>query len=144
MSSIERSCGIRFPREGLTSKIHILCDALGYPLKFIVTEGQVHDVTQAESLLEGECGDYLIADKGYDSALLVDYAKERGFVPVIPSRSNHLVPREYDKYLYKERNTIERFINRLKQFRRIATRYEKTVVNYMALLHVAACVNWQR
>jgi transposase len=122
----------------------LLCDALGYPLKLMVTPGQVHDITQAESLLEGERGGYLIADKGYDSRLLVEYVKERGFVPVIPSRSNHLVSREYDKHIYKERNVIERVINKFKQYRRIATRYEKTVVNYVALLHVAACMIWLR
>lgn len=122
----------------------MLCDALGYPLKFIVTEGQVHDITQAESLLAGEHGDYVIADKGYDSMLFVEYVREKGFIPIIPSRSNALSPREYDKYIYKERNVIERAINKLKQFRRIATRYEKTVVNFMALLHVAACMLWLR
>lgn len=128
----------------MTTKVHLLCDALGYPVKFIATGGQVHDVTQAEKLLDGQDGDYVLADKGYDSSMLVDYIEDKGFVPVIPPRSNRLESREYDKHIYKERNVIERTFNKLKQFRRIATRYEKTITNYMALLHLAACMLWLR
>lgn len=104
----------------------------------------MHDVTQAENLLDGQDGDYVLADKGYDSSMLVDYIEDKGFVPVIPPRSNRLESREYDKHIYKERNVIERTFNKLKHFRRIATRYEKTIVNYMALLHLAACMLWLR
>lgn len=129
-------------RGGITSKVHMLCDALGYPLKFSVTGGNVHDIMQAEFLLEGFSGNYVIADKGYDSVLLVEYVKEKGFIPVIPSRRNRREIRSYDKHLYKERNVVERTFNKLKQFRRIATRYEKRLVHYMALLHIAAIILW--
>jgi transposase len=122
----------------------MLCDSLGCPLKFIVTGGQVHDVTQAELLLDDQEGDYVIADKGYDSSLLVEYIEGRGFIPVIPARSNRICPRAYDKHLYRERNVIERTFNKLKQFRRIATRFEKTVINFMALLYLAAWTIWLR
>lgn len=122
----------------------MLCDSLGCPLKFIVTGGQVHDVTQAELLLEGQKGGYVLADKGYDSTMLVEYIETKGFVPVIPSRSNRICPREYDKHLYRERNIIERTFNKMKQFRRIATRFEKTVINFMALLYLAAWMIWLR
>jgi transposase len=122
----------------------MLCDSLGCPLKFIVTGGQVHDVTQAELLLDKQQGDYVIADKGYDSSMLVKYIEGRGFVPIIPARSNRRCPRPYDKELYRERNIIERTFNKLKQFRRIATRFEKTVINFMALLYLAAWTIWLR
>ena len=128
----------------MTSKIHMLCGLLGKPLKFIVTGGQVHDVTQAEDLLEDREADYILGDKGYDSDTLVARIRENGSVAVIPGRENRRVVRRYSKKIYKERNVIERSFNKLKHFRRVATRYEKTLVNFVALLHIAGAMLWLR
>ncbi|GAB0056883.1 IS5 family transposase ISNGR9 [Candidatus Magnetaquicoccaceae bacterium FCR-1] len=112
-------------RGGLTTKIHAAVDALGNPLKYLLTGGQEADITQAHALIEGLDPELVIADKGYDANHFVETIEARGAEPVIPPRSNRLTPREYDKYWYKDRNLVERFFNRIKQFRRVATRYEK-------------------
>jgi transposase len=123
---------------GFSTKIHILVDALGNPVEFILTGGQEADVTRAEPLMQGHKTGAVIADKAYDSNAIVDMAKRRGAEVVIPSKKNRKVPREYDKHLYKERKKVEWFINLLKQYRRVATRYEKTARNFLGLVHVAA------
>ncbi len=128
----------------MTSKIHIAVDALGNPLRFILTPGQWHDITQAEDLVEGLPGAYLLADKAYDSDGFRDHIDEAGMEAVIPpnrSRSRFI---PYDKDVYKERNIVERFINKIKHFRRIATRYEKTDTAYMAILFLVGAVIWMR
>ena len=127
---------------GFSTKIHILVDALGNPVEFILTGGQQADVTQAEPLMQGHQTDAVIADKAYDSDAIVDAAKRQGAEAVIPSKKNRKVPREYDQHLYKERKKVEWFINLLKQYRRIATRYEKRALNYVAFLHLVAIVLW--
>lgn len=131
-------------RGGLSKKIHMLCGLLGKPLKFILTGGQVHDVTQAEDLLKDRQSDYVLADKGYDSDDLVQQIEERGSQAVIPGRENRRVVRKYSKKIYRERNVIERAFNKLKHFRRVATRYEKTATNFMAFLHLAGTMLWLR
>jgi putative transposase len=123
---------------GFSTKIHILVDALGNPVEFILTGGQQADVTQAEPLMLGHQADAVIADKAYDSDAVVDAAKRQGAEAVIPSKKNRKVPREYDKHLYKERKKVEWFINLLKQYRRVATRYEKTARNFLGFVHVAS------
>jgi transposase len=111
---------------------------LGNPVEFVLTGGQEADVTQAESLIEGHEAEAVIADKGYDSNALVATIEARGAMAVIPPKKNRKEPRAYDKFLYKERNKAERFINLLKQYRRVATRYEKTARNFLGFVHVAA------
>jgi transposase len=125
-------------RGGFSTKLHVVVNGLGLPVEFRLTPGQAADVTQAESLLQGHDFTAALADKGYDSKKLVDYIKSRGAEAVIPPRSNLKEQREYDRHLYKERNLVERFINRIKQFRRVATRYEKTARNFLAFVQVAA------
>jgi transposase len=125
-------------RGGFSTKIHILVDALGNPVEFILTGGQQADVTQAEPLMLGHKADALIADKAYDSDAVVAAAKRQGAEAVIPSKKNRKVPREYDKHLYKDRKKVEWFINLLKQYRRVATRYEKTARNFLGFVHVAS------
>ena len=122
----------------MTSKIHAVVDALGNPVDFLITGGQVADVTQAEALLADKDAKYLIGDKGYDSDELIRRAQEKGIESVIPPRSNRKVLREYDKHLYKDRNLIERFFNKIKHFRRIATRYEKTSLSYLSMVYLAS------
>ena len=123
---------------GFSTKIHILVDALGNPVEFILTGGQQADVTQAEPLMLGHQADAVIADKAYDSDAVVDVAKRQGAEAVIPSKKNRKVPREYDKHLYKDRKKVEWFINLIKQFRRVATRYEKTARNFLGFVHMAS------
>ena len=123
---------------GFSTKIHILVDALGNPVEFILTGGQQADVTQAEALMQDHQADAVIADKAYDSDAVVDAAKRQGAEAVIPSKKNRKVPREYDKHLYKDRKKVEWFINLLKQYRRVATRYEKTARNFLGFVHVAS------
>ena len=113
-------------------------DALGNPVDFLITGGHVADVTQAEALLADKEAKYLIGDKGYDSDVLIQRAQARGMESVIPPRSNRKVLREYDKHLYKDRNLIERFFNKIKHFRRIATRYEKTSLSYLSMVYLAS------
>lgn len=139
-------------RGGFSSKIHVVTDALGNPLAFRVTPGQRHEITQAEPLLEQVCLSAedraqiqaILADKGYDSDALVASIEALEAEPVIPSRKNRKQARNYDENLYKERNQVERFFNRIKHYRRIATRYEKSALNYISFLHLAAIMQWLR
>ena len=103
-----------------------------------MTGGQEADITQGEALIEGHAADAVIADKGYDGNEFIAAIESGGAAAVIPPKKNRILKREYDKHLYKERNLAERFINRIKQHRRVATRYEKTARNFMGFVHVAA------
>jgi transposase len=103
-----------------------------------LTGGQAADVSQGGALIEGLSSDAVIADKGYDSDALVSKAESAGAEAVIPPRSNRKESRVVDWYLYKERNHVERFMNRVKHYRRVATRYDKTARNYLTFVHVAA------
>lgn len=107
-------------------------------MRLILTGGQVADVTQGAALIDDIKVEHVIADKGYDSNALVEAIESGGAEAVIPPRSNRKEPRNYDRHLYKERNLVERFINRVKQCRRIATRYEKTARNYLAFWRLAS------
>ena len=125
-------------RGGFSTKLHVLVNGLGLPVELKVTPGQTADITEAEALLDGHDFDAAIGDKGYDSKTLVDYIENHGAAAVIPPRSNLKDQRAFDHHLYKERNLVERFISRIKQFRRVATRYEKTARNFLAFVQVAA------
>jgi transposase len=107
-------------------------------VKVILTAGQAHDLSQAKELIQEQKAEHVIADKGYDSDDFVAVVAAQGAKPVIPPRSNRKTPREYDKHLYKERNRVERFLNRAKHYRRVATRYEKTARNFLAFWQVAS------
>ncbi len=120
-------------------KVHALVDARGLPIRMVLTAGQVHDSQAVPALLEGlTANSVLIADKGYDADHLHQAVLDAGAEPVIPARSNRGTPRDYNKTLYKERNQIERFFNKLKQFRRVATRYDKLLANYEGFVQLAA------
>jgi len=132
-------------RGGFSTKIHILADALGNPLQFILTGGQVADVTQARPLLETvQKAGNAIMDKGYDSDELVKYIESRNIVPVIPPRKNRKNPRAYDRHLYKERHLIECFINKIKHYRRIFSRFDKLAPVYMGFISCASTLIWLR
>jgi len=113
----------------LTTKIHAAGDALGNPVRLIGGPGHQHDCTQAEDLIDGIKADAVIADKGYDTNKIEAKIVKQGSEVVIPPKRNRKTPRDYNKELYKERNLIERLFAKLKQFRRVATRYDKLLVN---------------
>lgn len=126
----------------MTTKIHAIVDALGNPLAIRLTGGQVHDITQAAALLDGLEPQALIADKGYDADGFIEALSVRRIAPVIPPKANRRLSRPCDFALYAERNLVERFFNALKQFRAIATRYEKTARNFLAGIHLACALAW--
>ncbi|WP_406700924.1 IS5 family transposase [Singulisphaera sp. Ch08] len=125
-------------RGGFGTKLHIAVDGLGNPVEFILTGGQEADINQGDALIEGQEFDTVIADKGYDGDKFVAAIEARGAAAVIPPKKNRIFKREYDKHLYKERNLAERLISRIKQYRRVATRYDKTARNFLGFVHVAA------
>jgi len=128
-------------RGGLSTKIHALVDALGNPLAFLLTAGQAHDLAGADALLPHMAAGRLIADKAFDAdARVLEPLAQAGKSAVIPPRPNRLTPREFDRHLYKERHLIENFFCKLKQFRAIATRYDKTARNFLAAIHLAAAI----
>ena len=122
----------------------MLADALGRPLRFIVTAGQVGDVTQAPALLEGQTGDAVLADKAYDSNALRAIIAEIGAEAVIPSNRTRKITIPHNAIAYKQRNHVERCFNRLKHFRRFATRYERRTVHFTGFLCLAAAMIWMR
>jgi putative transposase len=126
----------------LSTKIHVAGDALGNPVRLIGSPGQRNDIAFAHDLIEGFVAHATIADKGYDADHLCDRITEAGGQPVIPPKRNRLTKRPYDAELYKERNLIERFFNKLKQFRRVATRYDKLLANFMGFVKLAAIAIW--
>lgn len=105
-------------------------------LRFIVTKGNENDCTQTKNLLASTIreGMYILGDRAYDTDNIVNYIMEREAYAVIPSRKNRKVQREYYEEIYKDRNRIERFFNRLKNFRRIATRYDKLVLSFISFI----------
>lgn len=126
----------------MTTKLHALCDALGNPLRLILTAGQVADCSQAELLLTGITAENVLGDKGYDSDATVDFITQSGANVVIPPKNNRTVQRPCDFALYCERNLVERFFNKIKHYRAIATRYAKRARNYMAFVALASTIIW--
>ena len=117
-------------------------DALGNPLRVILSAGQVADIAQAAALIKDQPAEFIVADKGYDSGAFVETITAQGGQAVIPPRSNRLTPRTFDRHIYKSRNLIERFFARIKQFRRIATRYDKLATSFLSFVHLACVFVW--
>ncbi len=118
-------------------KIHALVDALEYPLKFEITSGAHHDITQAKPLTASLFNTQLLADRAYGSSDLRACLKSRSCAPVIPYKSNALNPEPYDVFLYKERNIVERFFLKIKHFRRLFSCFDKKLLNFKAFLTIA-------
>ena len=130
-------------KGGLSTKIHVLVDALGNPLKIILTAGQVHDLAGADALVPGMEAEALLADKAYDAdKRVIEPLEAVGKTAVIPPKKNRKSPRTYDKELYEARHLIENFFCWVKQFRGIATRYDKTSRNFLAAFHMVAVLCW--
>ena len=128
----------------MTTKIHLLADALGRPLRFILTGGEAHESRSAEALLDGVECDAVLADKGYDSNAIRETIETAGMTAVIPSNRARKTIIPHDQALYRERNLIERCFNKLKHFRRLATRYDRRACHFLALLHLASSMLWMR
>jgi transposase len=131
-------------RGGFSTKIHVAVDSLGCPLRFMLTAGQRHDITQAQHLLEGFDFERLIADRGYAAAHFIDYLVEKGIEAVIPPRQRAKILREYDEWLYRERHLVECFINKIKHFRRIFSRFDKLDCSFLGFLHFVGVLIWLR
>ncbi|MET7458401.1 IS5 family transposase, partial [Streptomyces sp. NPDC005574] len=162
--------GLRNPalgrsRGGLTSKIHLVCDAVGRPLAFVLTGGNTNDCTQFTAVMEAirvpRIGpgrprvrpDHVLGDKGYSSKAIRAWLRRRGITHTIPERADQIRnrarrgslggrPPTVDREIYKHRNGVERCFNRLKQWRGIATRYDKTAESYQAAVTLAALLMW--
>ena len=125
-----------------TAKVHAAVDRRGRPARVRLTPGNEADVTQAETLLADLRPKAVIADKAYDSDALISFIRRRKARAVIPPRSNRVRFRWLDKTLYRERNKVERFFNRLKDFRCCATRFDKLDVSFLGMIHLACAVIW--
>ena len=120
-----------------------MVDALGNPTGFFLTGGEAHDLVGADRLLPGMQANKLIADKAFDAdERVIEPLAAAGKSAVIPPKANRKSPRDYDRDLYKARHLIENFFAKLKQFRAIATRYDKTARNFLAAVHLAASAIW--
>lgn len=129
----------------MTTKIHALVDAQGRPVRLIITPGQAHDAPPARDLLNDlKPHQLILADKAYDAAWLREMIQEQGAVPNIPNRKGKSWNACFSKTLYKDRNLVERFFNKLKYFRRIATRYDKLGASFLAMIKLASIRIWLR
>jgi transposase len=127
-------------RGGLTTKIHVVVDALGNPAAISLTPGQASDLSQAAPLLEEVEPNAFLADKAYDADALIETLEKRDITPVIPPKANRVVKRDTDFALYRERNLVERFFCKLKGFRAIATRYDKLAGTFLAAVQLISAL----
>ena len=132
-------------RGGLTTKIHALVDAEGRPICLKITEGQAHDGRSAADMFDTLKADHiLLADRAYDSDGLRQALEERGAWANIRLMPNRRSKPAFSKFLYRQRNAVERFFNKLKHFRAIATRYDKRDDNFLASVQLASIRIWLR
>jgi transposase len=122
---------------GFSTKIHVAVDNEGKPARLYLTEREQHDVTCAEILLENLAPKYVIGDKGYDSDRLRERIRSIGAKPIIPSHRAHRI-RQHDRQRYKLRNVVERFIDSLRHYRRVATCYDKLAVTFLGFVQLAS------
>ena len=127
----------------MSTKIHVVVDALGNPIGVHLTAGQVHDLVGSDELLPAIEAKIVLADKAYDAdARVIEPLRAAGKQAVIPPKKNRKEARPYDRELYKARSLVEIFFCNLKQFRAIATRYDKTARNFLAAVFLASATIW--
>ncbi len=131
-------------RGGKNTKIHAVADGLGNPLYVQLSGGQVSDISIAFDLLENVDGkgSIVMADRAYGAEALRMKIEENGATYCIPPKSNNLEPWEVDWWQYKERSNVERFFQKIKHYRRIATRYDKLACRFLAFVHLARIIIW--
>lgn len=140
---IENDEAIGKSKGGLSTKIHAVCDALGNPTAFHLTAGQAHDLDGADALIDDIDAAALLADKAYDADdRVLKKLKDKNCKAVIPPKSMRKEQRTYDRVLYNSRHLIENFFAKLKQYRAIATRYDKTARNFLGGIYLAATMVW--
>ena len=124
----------------MNTKIHVVVDGLGNPVEFFLSPGNDHDATHAIEVLDRVEleGSNVLGDRAYDTDAILKYLEERGAIAVIPSQANRLVQRDCDWWLYKERHLVECFFQKIKWFRRVATRYDKTDDSFLGFVYLAA------
>lgn len=127
----------------MSTKIHATVDALGNPTSFLLSPGAACDLDGADQLLPDVKAEIVIADKGYDAdKRVIDPLQQAGKTVVIPPKRHRTIKRYYDKHLYKARHLIENFFCKLKQFRAIATRYDKTARHFLSAIYLASASIW--
>ena len=132
-------------RGGLTTKIHAVVDTSGLPVRLALTTGETHDNRLVLTLLSGlKSGAVLHADRGFDADWIRTFVSEHGAWANIPPRRNRKEPISFSPHLYRARNLVERFFNKIKQCRRVATRYDKLAANYLAFIQLASIRLWLR
>jgi transposase len=133
-------------RGGFSTKLHLRCDARGLPLALVLTPGETHETRAFGDLVEDLAAGTrcVIGDMGYDADWVRQELLLRGVLPVIPPNPARKEPAPLDRELYRLRNRVERLVNRLKQFRAVATRYDKTAESFLAFVHLAAARLWMR
>ena len=132
-------------RGGLTSKIHAVVDTNGLPVHLALTPGEAHDNRLCSVLLSALLPQtMLLADRGYDADWIRELARQQGAWANIPPKRNRKDPICFSPYLYRARNLVERFFNKIKQCRRVATRYDKLAANYLAFVKLASIRIWLR
>jgi transposase len=117
-------------------------DGLGNPIHVHLTAGNVHDITEAPTLVARARGRHFIGDKGYDSQAVVAAIEAKGMTAIVPTHSTRKVQRKIDTHVYKERHLVENFFCKIKRYRRVATRYEKTATNFLGFVLFAAVRVW--
>ena len=134
-------------RGGFTTKIHVTVDGLGNPLRLHLTAGQEADIGQAVLLVEGLSFDRIIADRGYAAQDFYDWVVVKEMEPVIPPHQRakgERAERPYDKWLYRERHLVECFINKIKHYRRVFSRFDKLAKRYLGFLQFVSSLIWLR
>ena len=135
-------------KRGEGTRIMAIADRAGLPVAACISSASPAEVALGDDTLDSGFlevePEIMIGDKAYDAQTIIEFIKTQGSNPVIPPKKNRIEQREYDKHLYKERHLVECFFCKLKEFRRIATRYEKLSVTYLAMVTIASCLIWLR
>jgi len=129
---------------GLTTKIHCLAESHGNPKSLLLTGGNIHDIVVAKEILGKEISNAVMGDKGYDSDSFRADIESKGAIAVIPYKRNRKRRKSIDMILYGARHCIENLFSKIKHFRSVATRYEKTAINFLSVVCLACCVIWAR
>ncbi len=131
-------------RGGFSTKLHVLVDGLGNPLRLRLTAGQCHDSPEAPALLEGLTCERVIADRGYAGQAIIDLVVACGAEAVIPPHPRAKEPRDDDHWWYRERHLVECFINKIKHFRRVFSRFDKLARRYLGFIQFTSVLIWLR
>lgn len=134
--------GIGKTKGGWGTKVHVVVDGLGHPIDIKITEGQRNDCTQAIELLRGKISENVIADTAYDSDEIRNFLQQSDRNAMIPNNASRSQKYYLDKHQYKERHLVENFFQKVKNFRRIATRYEKAIQMFQGMFVMACILVW--